>query len=57
LPWNSSGYYDQHTGSGYNGYATTNYYQRQYYNIGHYDKLYDFVEIKEGEETVKIKLN
>ncbi|HEY4290211.1 MAG TPA: hypothetical protein VGN00_24085 [Puia sp.] len=57
MPWNSSGYYDQHTGSGYNGYATTNYYQRQYYNIGHYDKLYDFVEIKEGEETVKIKLN
>jgi hypothetical protein len=57
LPWNSSGYYDQYTGSGYNDYGTTNYYQRQYYNVGHYDKLYDFVEIKEGEESVKIKLN
>ena len=57
LPWNSSGYYDQYTGSGYSDYGTTNYYQRQYYNIGHYDKLYDFVEIKEGEEIVKIKLN
>lgn len=57
LPWSATGYSDQYTGSGYDSYGgTTNYYQRQYYNIGHYDKLYEFVEIASDEEVVKIKL-
>ncbi|MBS1606805.1 MAG: carboxypeptidase regulatory-like domain-containing protein [Bacteroidetes bacterium] len=57
LPWNSTGYHDQYTGSGYDSYGgTTNYYQRQYYNIGHYDKLYEFVDIGGDGEMVKIKL-
>lgn len=56
LPWSSSGYYDKYTGSGYNGYGTTNYYSRQYYSIGHYDKLTEFVEIKENGEVLHIKL-
>ena len=57
LPWSTTGYYDQYTGSGYNNYGgATNYYARQYYNIGHYDKLYDFVEIQNNGEVVHIKL-
>lgn len=57
LPYSTTGYYDQRTGTGYDDYGgTTEYYQRQYYNIGHYDKLTDFVEIKQDGEVVTIKL-
>jgi hypothetical protein len=56
LPWSSSAYYDKYTGSGSDGWGTTNYYQREYYNVGHYDKLWDFVEIKSDGEIVTIKL-
>jgi hypothetical protein len=56
LPWSSSAYYDKYTGSGYDGWGTTNYYQRQYYNVGHYDKLWDFVEIKTDGEVITMKL-
>ncbi|MFL9484167.1 hypothetical protein ACI6Q2_15405 [Chitinophagaceae bacterium LWZ2-11] len=58
LPWTTSGYTNQYTGSGYNSYGgTTDYYQRQYYSVGHYDKLVEFIEIKNDGDIVKVKLN
>lgn len=57
LPWQSSGSYDQYTGSGYDNYGgQTDYYQRQYYNISHSDFLMQIIEIPENATLVKVKL-
>jgi hypothetical protein len=56
LNWTSSGYYDKYTGSAYNGYGTTNYYSKEYYQNGHADLLKEFIEIKEDGEILEVKL-
>lgn len=57
LPWQSTGSYDQYTGSGYGSYGTqVNYYERQYYTISHSDFLMQVIEIEPGRPTVKVKL-
>lgn len=57
LNWNSSGSYDQYTGSGYNGYGGgTDYYERKYYTVGHADLLQKIVEITAESEVLKVKL-
>lgn len=56
LNWSSGAYYDRYTGSGYSGYNTTNYYNREYYNVNHAEKLEKYVEVKEDGEIVDVKL-
>ena len=56
LPWNTTGYYNEYSGSGYNDYGRTDYYDQKYYNIAHYDKLTKFVEIESERQTLTIKL-
>ncbi|HTN38364.1 MAG TPA: carboxypeptidase-like regulatory domain-containing protein [Arachidicoccus sp.] len=57
LPWSQTSSYNQYTGSGYNGYGgVTDYYDRKYYNVAHYDKIAEFVEIQSEGQTVNIKL-
>lgn len=54
--WSTTGSYDRYTGSGSNGYATTNYYTREYYSKGHADLVSKFVEITKENEILEIKL-
>ncbi len=56
LNWTTTGYYNEYTGSGYDGYTTTNYFERKYYDVNHADLLEEYVEVKEEGEVVKIKL-
>lgn len=57
LNWSSGAYYDRYTGSGYNNYGGgTDYYQREYYNIGHADLLEKYVEVEKDGEVVHVKL-
>lgn len=57
MPWSHSGSYNQYTGSGYNNYGgRTDYYDRKSYFVNHYEKLTKFVEIKNDNETVRVKL-
>jgi hypothetical protein len=56
LDWNLSGSYDAYSGSSYNGYGTTNYYDRRYYNVAHSDLLQETVEIKNENEVIHMKL-
>ena len=56
INWTTNEYYDQYTGYGSNGYNTTNYYERKYYDLNHAEFLEDYVEVKEENEVVKIKL-
>jgi len=57
LDWNTTGYYDAYSGSGYGSYGgRTDYYDRKYYNIAHYDKLTKFVDIEAEGQTLDVKL-
>ncbi|RFM26982.1 carboxypeptidase-like regulatory domain-containing protein [Deminuibacter soli] len=56
LNWNTSGYYNQYTGSGYGYGGTTDYYERKYYTVEHADKLYKYVEVTKDGEVVEVKL-
>jgi len=57
LPWTSTEYHYVDAGSVYNERGTLiPHYEQQSFNIAHYDKLYDFVEIKNNGEVVQIKL-
>ncbi|BAV05318.1 lipoprotein [Filimonas lacunae] len=56
LGWYSSGYYDRYTGSGYNGYGTTNYYSRELYTTDHSDLLEKFVDVDNDGQVVEVKL-
>ncbi|KAA2239551.1 hypothetical protein F0L74_25465 [Chitinophaga agrisoli] len=56
LNWTTTGYYNEYTGSGYDGYGQINYFERKYYDVNHADLLEEYVEVKEEGEVVKIKL-
>lgn len=56
LKWSQDGYYNRYNGSAYNGYGTTNYYSREYYNVGHADLLTKIVEITEEGQILEVKL-
>lgn len=58
LGWTQNGYYNEYTGSGYNGYGgRTDYYQQKRYSVDHEDRIEEFVEIKEDGKIVKVKLH
>ncbi|MBB6130743.1 hypothetical protein [Mucilaginibacter lappiensis] len=57
LPSSQTASYNQYTGSSYSNFGTSAYhYERKYYNLSHYDKLDQFVEIKNDGEVLEIKL-
>jgi len=57
LGYTHYGTYNQYTGSGYNGYGQTDYYQQKNYSVDHEDRIEEFVEVKENGEIVKVKLH
>lgn len=57
LDWTYSGYYNEYTGTGYNGYGQTDYYQQKKYSVDHQDRIEEFVEVKENGEVVKVRLH
>lgn len=57
LPWTSSGYQDQYTGSGYGSYGgRVDYYDRQYYTVSHSDFLIQVITVEPDKKIVKVKL-
>lgn len=56
LPYNHNGTYNEYTGSAYNGYGRTDYYQQKSYSVAHEDRIEEFVEVKQDGEIVKVKL-
>lgn len=45
-----------YTGSGYSNYGRTDYYTPQSYSVGHSERVEEYVEVKEGQDVVKVKL-
>lgn len=45
-----------YTGSGYSNYGRTDYYAPQSYSVAHSEKVEEYVEVKEGDDIVKVKL-
>jgi hypothetical protein len=45
-----------YTGSGYSDYGRTDYYTPQHYSVAHSERAEEYVEVKEGDDIVKVKL-
>ncbi len=56
LNWQHTASTNVYQGSGYDGYGRTDYYSRQYYNVGHADRLEKFITVEPDDPTVKVKL-
>jgi hypothetical protein len=56
LNWQHTASRDVYQGSGYDNYGRTDFYSRQYYNVGHSDRLEEFVTVERDGSVVKVKL-
>ncbi|ULQ56913.1 hypothetical protein KJS94_01710 [Flavihumibacter rivuli] len=43
-------------GTAYGTYSTADYYSKQYYNVAKYERLEEFITVKEGDTKLEIKL-
>lgn len=43
-------------GTAYSTYSTADYYTKQYYNVSKYERLEEFITVKEGESKFEVKL-
>ena len=43
-------------GTAYGTFSTADYYTKQYYNVSRYERLEEFITVKEGDDKIEIKL-